>query len=64
MIPHYKNIHNRFKINGVHLDKEALFQFAYSSIKEGEDFENELGEFLLDWLDDKETIELTTSGTT
>ncbi|MDP5097954.1 MAG: AMP-binding protein [Flavobacterium sp.] len=64
MIPHYKNIHNRFKINGVHLDKEALFQFAYSSIKEGEDFEKELGEFLLDWLDDKETIQLTTSGTT
>jgi o-succinylbenzoate---CoA ligase len=64
MIPHYKNIHNRFKINGVHLDKEALFQLAYSSIKEGEEFEKELGEFLLDWLDDKETIQLTTSGTT
>ena len=64
MIPHYKNIHNRFKINGVHLDKEALFQLAYSSIKEGEAYEKELGEFLLDWLDDKETIQLTTSGTT
>lgn len=64
MIPHYKNIHNRFKINGVHLDKEALFQLAYSSIKEGEEFEKELGEFLLDWLDDKVTIQLTTSGTT
>ena len=64
MIPNYKNIHNRFKINGVHLDKEALFQLAYSSIKEGEAYEKELGEFLLDWLDDKETIQLTTSGTT
>ena len=64
MIPNYKNIHNRFKINGVHLDKEALFQLAYSSIKEGEVYEKELGEFLLDWLDDKETIQLTTSGTT
>ena len=64
MIPNYKNIHNRFKINGIHLDKEALFQFAYSSIKEGEVYEKELGEFLLDWLDDKETIQLTTSGTT
>ncbi|WP_291138251.1 AMP-binding protein [Flavobacterium sp. UBA7663] len=64
MIPHYKNIHNRFKINGIHLDKEALFQLAYSSIKEGEAYEKELGEFLLDWLDDKETIQLTTSGTT
>jgi O-succinylbenzoic acid--CoA ligase len=64
MIPHYKNIHNRFKINGIHLDKEALFQLAYSSIKEGEAYEKELGEFLLDWLDDKEIIQLTTSGTT
>jgi O-succinylbenzoic acid--CoA ligase len=64
MIPHYKNIHNRFKINGVHLDKEALFQLAWSSIKEGEVYEKEMGEFLLDWLDDKETIQLTTSGTT
>ena len=64
MIPHYKKIHNRFKINGFHLDKEALIQFAYSSIKEGEVYEKELGEFLLDWLDNKEIIQLTTSGTT
>jgi len=64
MIPHYKNIHNRFTFNGVHLDKEALFQMAYSAIKEGEDFEKELGEFLLDWLDDNDTFQLSTSGTT
>lgn len=64
MIPFYKNIHNRFKINGFHFDKEALFQMAYSSIKEGTEFYKELGEFLLDWLDDSETIQLTTSGTT
>lgn len=64
MIPCYKNIHNRFKINGFHFDKEALFQLAYSSIKEGGEFDKEVGEFLLDWLDDSETIQLTTSGTT
>ena len=64
MIPHYKNIHNRFKINGIHIDKEAVFVFSYSLIKEGDAFEKELGNFLLDWFDDKETIELTTSGTT
>jgi O-succinylbenzoic acid--CoA ligase len=64
MIPYYKNIHNRFKINGIHLDKEAVFLFSYSLIKEGDVFEKELGNFLLDWFDDKETIELTTSGTT
>ena len=64
MIPHYKNIHNRFKINGFHLEREALFQLAYSFIKEGAQFEKEFGEFLLDWIDDKDTIQLMTSGTT
>ncbi len=64
MIPHYQNIHNAFKINGFHFDKEALFQLAYSLIKEGKEHEHDLGVFLLDWLDEKETIQLTTSGTT
>ena len=64
MIPNYRSIHNRFKINNFHFDKEALYQLAYTLIKEGKDYENDLGVFLLDWLDDKETIQLTTSGTT
>ena len=64
MIPHYKNIHNRFKINNFHFDKDALYQLAYTLIKEGQEHEKDLGVFLLDWLDDKETIQLTTSGTT
>lgn len=64
MIPHYKSIHNRFKINNFHFDKEALYQLAYTLIKEGKEYEKDLGVFLLDWLDDKETIQLTTSGTT
>ena len=64
MIPNYKNIHNRFKINGFHLDKDSLFQLGYSFIKEGDSFEVEFGEFLLDWIDDNDTIQLMTSGTT
>ncbi len=64
MIPHYKNIHNRFKINNFHFDKDALYQLAYTLIKEGQEHEKDLGVFLLDWLDDKEIIQLTTSGTT
>lgn len=64
MIPHYKSIHNRFKINNFHFDKEALYQLAYTLIKEGKEYEKDLGVFLLDWLDDKETIQLTSSGTT
>lgn len=64
MIPHYKNIHNRFKINNFHFDKDALYQLAYTLIKEGQEHEKDLGVFLLDWLDDNEIIQLTTSGTT
>ncbi len=64
MTPNYKKIHNLFKINGFHLDSEALFQLAYSFIKEGVEYEREFGLFLMDWIDAKDTIELMTSGTT
>jgi len=57
-------VHNRFKLNGYHLTKEDLCRIAYSFIKEGEDFEQSVGDFLLDWFDDKSYIEMFTSGTT
>jgi O-succinylbenzoic acid--CoA ligase len=60
----YKNVHNRFKLNGFHLDKEDLCRVAYSFIKEGEDFEKPVGNFLLDWFDEKDFIEMKTSGST
>jgi O-succinylbenzoic acid--CoA ligase len=60
----YKNVHNRFKLNGFHLTKEDLCRIAYSFIKEGEDFEKSVGDFLLDWFDDKSYIDMRTSGTT
>lgn len=60
----YKNVHNFFKLNGYHLTKEDLCRVAYSFIKEGEDYEQSVGEFLLDWFDDKAYIEMYTSGTT
>ena len=60
----YKNVHNRFKLNGFHLDKEDLCRVAYSFIKEGEDFEKPVGNFLLDWFDEKDFIEMQTSGST
>lgn len=60
----YKNIHNRFKLNGYHIGLEEMFYVAYSFIKEGEPFEQHVGNFLLDWFDDKSYIELSTSGTT
>jgi O-succinylbenzoic acid--CoA ligase len=60
----YKNVHNFFKLNGYHLTKEDLCRVAYSFIKEGEDHEQSVGEFLLDWFDDKDYIDMYTSGTT
>lgn len=60
----YKNVHNYFKLNGQHLDKKELCIAAYCLIKEGEEFEKSIGDFLLDWFDDKPYIDLQTSGTT
>jgi O-succinylbenzoic acid--CoA ligase len=60
----YKKVHPFFKLNGYHLDKEDLCRVAYSFIKEGEEFESVVGEFVLDWFDSKSYLEMTTSGTT
>jgi O-succinylbenzoic acid--CoA ligase len=60
----YENVHNQFKLNGFQLDKEDLCRVAYSFIKEGEDFEKPVGDFLLDWFDSKTYIEMQTSGST
>lgn len=60
----YKNIHNRFKLNGYHINLEEMFYVAYCFIKEGKPFEQHIGTFLLDWFDEKSYIELNTSGTT
>jgi len=62
--PTYENVHNSFKLNGFHLNKEDLCRVAYSFIKEGEDFEKPVGDFLLDWFDGKSYIEMKTSGST
>ncbi|MDD2820929.1 MAG: AMP-binding protein [Flavobacterium sp.] len=62
--PTYHNVHNKFKLNGFHLTKEDLIRIAYSFIKEGDYYEKPLGDFILDWFDDKTYLEINTSGTT
>ncbi|MBT8320864.1 MAG: AMP-binding protein [Eudoraea sp.] len=57
-------IHPAFRLNGIQYSIEALIDVAYSLIKEGEPFEQQMGDFLLDWLLDKDTILVTTSGST
>jgi O-succinylbenzoic acid--CoA ligase len=60
----YKNIHNFFKFNGVHFDSNGLRIAAYYLIKEGDEHEKAIGDFLLDWFDANAYIDLQTSGTT
>jgi o-succinylbenzoate---CoA ligase len=60
----HNNVHNYFKINGYHLNANDLCRVSYTYIKEGNSNEQAIGEFLLDWFDNKEYIEMTTSGTT
>lgn len=63
-IPHYKKVHNRFRLNGFSCSRQDLKEIAYSFVKEGVDYERVIGDFLLDWLDENDTLPVTTSGTT
>ncbi|WP_282161763.1 AMP-binding protein [Ulvibacterium marinum] len=62
--PKYSDIHFRFKFNGFHPSIDELKEIGYSLIKEGTLFEQAIGDFLLDWLDEKLVIEVKTSGST
>ncbi|MBC2845299.1 AMP-binding protein [Winogradskyella flava] len=64
MTPRYDKIHNRFKFNGLHFDFEDLKEVAYSLIKEGESYEKVTGNFLIDWLNNKDYLHVKTSGST
>ena len=62
--PSYRNVHNRFKLNGNSYSFNDLFEVAYSFIKEGKPHEKAMGDFLMDWIHPKEEIFLKTSGST
>ena len=64
MIPTFKNIHINFKLDGNYFDSKALKEVAYSYVKEGKPYEQTLGDFLIDWLDEKTYIDVFTSGST
>lgn len=63
-MPQYKNVHYKFKLNGIHYTHDQLREVAYSFIKEGEPFERLIGDFLTDWLNIDDYIIARTSGTT
>ncbi len=64
MEPNFKDIHLSFRFNGLYFNRSALKEVAYSLVKEGVPFEQSIGDFLIDWLNDKEYVEVKTSGTT
>lgn len=64
MIPHYSKIHNRFRLDGRYFNHIDLKEVAYSYVKEGLPFEVAVGDFLIDWLNDKTYVEVKTSGST
>lgn len=64
IIPSYNKVHNRFKLNGIHYSNEDLMEVAYSYVKEGFPYQQTIGSFLLDWLDNKDYIKANTSGST
>ncbi|WP_298896037.1 AMP-binding protein [uncultured Psychroserpens sp.] len=64
MTPTFDKIHLRFKLNGIHYNHEELKEIAYSLVKEGDDYEQVIGNFLLDWIDDKDHVLVNTSGST
>ena len=64
MIPKFTAVHNKFRLNGRHYSFNDLKDVAYSFIKEGETYQKQVGEFLLQWTDSSETVTVKTSGST
>lgn len=64
MTPTYKNIHLKFKLDGNYFNREDLREVAYSYVKEGKLYEQVIGDFLIDWLNEKTYVDVQTSGST
>ncbi|MEH6536106.1 MAG: AMP-binding protein [Psychroserpens sp.] len=64
MTPTFDKIHLRFKLNGTNFNHDELKEVAYSLVKEGEPYEQVIGNFLLDWLDENDYVLTKTSGST
>lgn len=57
-------IHPDFKLNGQKFDELQLQHLAFMLIKDGNPFEEDLGNLILQWFDENDFVLLTTSGTT
>lgn len=57
-------IHPKFRLNGNTYSKKKLQEVAEKIVGEGEDYEQAIGNFLLNWLDESATLKVNTSGST
>ncbi len=64
MTPNFTNVHIKFKLDNVSYNHEDLMEVAYSYVKEGLPYQQDLGNFLLDWLDEHDYVIAKTSGST
>jgi len=64
MMPNWKTLNKEFRLNGLSCSWEDLKYLGYAFVKEGEAYEKAIGNFLLDWSDAQETIQVNTSGST
>lgn len=60
----YNFIHPNFKFNGNHYGFQDLLEQAYCFVKEGKEYEIDIGNFLLHWLDGSDVLRVNTSGST
>lgn len=60
----YKEVHSKFRLNGISFSRYELLEVGYCLIKEGASFEENIGSFLLDWLNEKDTLNVNSSGST
>jgi O-succinylbenzoic acid--CoA ligase len=60
----HAEIHPQFSLNGHSFQEKTLTDFAMDFIKEGEPFEKEIGQFIMRWLSENDTIQVNTSGST
>jgi len=60
----YKNIHPKFKLNGISYTNSTLKKHALYVSQQQNSYAVSIGLFLLDWLDRKSTVEVRTSGST
>ncbi len=64
MTPTFDKIHLRFRLNGHYFERNDLKEVAYSYVKEGLPYEQAVGDFLIDWLNDWDFVHVKTSGST